>query len=879
MTKQSFIDLLDEKILPFVMKPGRYIGNEFNVVRKNAGDVTVRAALAFPEVYEIGMSYVGYDILYHILNNQDQIWAERVFAPWPDMEAKMRETSLPLYSLESLTPLHRFDMIGFTLQYELTYTNVLNMLDLSGIPVWAKDRQNHHPLVIGGGPCASNPEPMAPFFDAFLIGDGEEAVLDICEVLQQAREHGQNRREILRRLSGIRGVYIPSFYEPTFASGGNQIGMDRKEKTAPSVIKTRLISKLEPGYYPHSPIVPLIKTTHDRLPVEVMRGCTGGCRYCSAGMIYRPVRERKVDDIIYQTTEAMVSSGYDELSFLSLSISDYSRLPQLIRESKRVYSRQNINVSFPSMRVDSFTPLIAEFAASVRKSGFTFAPEAGSERLRRVINKNISQDDLLRSVTTALDNGWRLLKFYFMIGLPTETKEDIEAIADLMELVVQASQRYGIVRFNVSISPFSPKPHTPFQWESQNSTAELNDKIKVLQHRFNRMRRIQFNWRDPHISLLECVLGRADRRMAQVIFDAWQDGAVFDGWSEYFNVNRWKRVTQDNGLTLEQFTGSLKQKSFLPWDHIDKGVTKKFLFQERENAYKEISLLNCQDNGCYACGIQRKGDFADHAECYKNTKPVEHSAASEDAVVTNENKNNPEQQNIGQVLKNDKLHCYRLQYQKTMLTKYLSHLDLMRIFERSFRRAGIRIAYTNGFNPHPKISSGPPLALGYTSEAEYMDVDTIDPLTDKTVERINHRLPDGLKIISYRNIMGKIPSLSSVINGAEYEINISNCLPHDDSFTQALNRLLAAEKIEIDRRVKGKNRCVDIRPYIISIQKSRELLNIKTRSIHNRTVRINEILQQLFSTQTLNRVSVPVHRKRQYVLSDVQELSPIDAIG
>ena len=513
--------ILDKKVLPFVSKPGRYIGNELNIIRKEIQATDISVALAFPDIYEIGMSFIGFEILYHVLNKHDGVRAERVYLPWTDMQGMMQKEKLPLYSLETFTPLKEFDILGFTLQYELTYTNVLQMLHLSDIPVFAADRSDNDPIILGGGPCTGNPEPMSDFFDVYLIGDGEQAFVDICQLIGEMKKSKSARFEIMNALTGISGVYVPGLYNAGYDETGRFVSILSRTANAALPVVTRIESELKEENYPTRPIVPILEVTHDRLALEVMRGCTEGCRYCSAGMIYRPVREREPQAIVRQSIGGIDNSGFDEVSFLSLSISDYSKLNELMVSEKESLEGKYVNVSLPSMRLDSFSEEIARFVSSVRKSGFTFAPEAGSERLRKTINKNISDSEIFEAVETALRNGWKLLKFYFMIGLPTEKEEDIHAIADLIEKVSEVSKTYGRIRFNISISPFSPKPHTPFQWEEQNTRETLYNKVKILRTRLHHLKHVNLNWRDPEISALECVLGRADRRMGKAIFIAW----------------------------------------------------------------------------------------------------------------------------------------------------------------------------------------------------------------------------------------------------------------------------------------------------------------------------------------------------------------------
>lgn len=864
-------EVLNSSILPFVLKPGRYLGNELNSIHKNLDQVSLRIALAFPEVYEIAMSYIGFDILYHILNKEQDLWAERVYAPWTDMEVLMRENKLPLHSLESFTPLSEFDIIGFTLQYELTYTNVLNMLDLSSIPLLARDRTASDPFILAGGPCTSNPEPMADYVDAFLIGDGEEAFLEMSHCIQAGRSAGKARLDILKDLAQIRSVYVPGFYEPVYDEQGNFYTILRKEQTIPPRVLTRILPELKNEFYPQLPLMPLVEVTHDRLAVEVMRGCTEGCRYCNAGMIYRPTRERDPKDVITHMDKALKASGYEEVSFLSLSISDYSELGTLMAESHKTLEGRNINVSFPSMRLDSFTPEIAEFAASVRKSGFTFAPEAGSERLRRVINKNITEADLYNSLRIALDNGWKHLKFYFMIGLPTETEEDVEAIADLVEQAITISKDYGRVKFNVSVSPFSPKSHTPFQWEKQDTKEEFQNKVAILKKRFFRFRQVKFNWRDPDVSLIECVLGRADRRMGRVIMDAWKNGALFDGWSEYFKMDIWLKAEQKSAQPFTVYSGEWDIKNPLPWDHIDKGVSKQFLLRDRLEAVAEKTKIDCKQGTCFSCGIQRKNQFREFTDCYLQLDPAKKDQ-SQSAVP---------------VIKNEKIkekvefqsQRVRVQYRKTNYARYLSHLDLVRLFERSANQVRIPLVYSQGYNPHPKLSFGPPLSLGYSSEAEYLDMELDSTFDIQSIpELLNPFLPDGLDVIDLQIIREKTVALAAAINANEYEVNLSDLKDAQQTFNAALDTLLKAEKIEVQRRVKGKYKQVDIRPFIETLTQENDILTIRTRSIEHRTVRIREILEQLVGSEQMQKRQLPVHRRKQLIQKGNKTFTPLEIL-
>jgi radical SAM family uncharacterized protein/radical SAM-linked protein len=845
-------------ILNHVSKPGRYLGNEIHAIHKNISSVELRFALAYPDIYEIGMSSQAINILYHLLNRIEYVWAERVFAPWIDMEAKMVEHKLPLFSLESFTPLHNFDVIGFTLQYELTYTNLLNMLHLSGIPIMSDKRKENDPFIIAGGPCSFNPEPMADFTDAFYIGDAEEGITELCSLLRDAKRDHVNRNEILIRMSKIQGMYVPSRSSGESGSREQKPGHTSTNKTERVTVTCRITPSLKNEFYPEKPIVPLIEVTHDRLAIEVMRGCTQGCRFCNAGMIYRPVRERSVDQIIEYAKSAMANSGYKECSFLSLSISDYSGLKELFIKGRETFSGKYINFSFPSMRLDNFNQDIVHFAREVRKSGFTFAPETGSIRLRKMINKNITEEDLFHAVDIACQNGWRLFKFYFMIGLPTETKEDVEEIVNLMKKLVRFSRKYGRIKFNLSISPFVPKSHTPFQWEKQDSKEELWGKIKLLRDHFKRMKEVHFSWRDPVISQLECVLGRGDRTLAKVIYSAWEKGAKFDGWNDKFRYNIWLNAFKKNNITMDHYIKEIPEDIPLPWDHIDKGITTHFLKKERKNAYSQVITQDCRKKICNACGIQCKKYFgesrfnenpADTDQTMIQSEPVNHT-------ITNKREALP----------------LRLQYQKRDYARYISHLDLIRLFDRVFRRCGIDLVYTSGFNKRPKMSFSPPLALGYTSEAEYMDIEVNTPPPEDIKERINSILPGGIQVKEIKIVDSHRLSLASVISSAEYSVGLNN----QDINTHDINKLIGRDSISIIRKTKDKVKSVDIRPYIESIKRINNKLYIRTKIVNGQTGRVDEILDQLVQRNKELNKNLPIHRTRQLIKIGDSELTPME---
>jgi len=855
----------ETSVFPFVAKPARYLGNELNVIHKDPAAVDVHFAIGFPEVYEIAMSSQAVNILYHLLNRESFIYAERIFAPWFDMEQRLRALALPLVSLESFTPLGQFNIVGFTLQYELTYTNVLNMLDLAGIPVYASERREDDPVILAGGPCSCNPEPLADFIDVFYIGDAEAGLSDFCQNYRDLKNQRRSRSEILRSLASMRGIYVPALYTTIRIPGTDTDKLESATADAPKRIKTNIVSALKEEYYPEKPLVPLIEITHDRLAVEAMRGCTEGCRFCNAGMIYRPTRERAADDMVAYTVRTLPNTGYDEVSFLSLSISDYTALSELMHKQRIAHQDEQINFSFPSMRLDNFNQDIAEFARSVRKSGFTFAPEAGSVRLRNVINKNISDEDLFTAVEIALKNGWKTLKFYFMIGLPTETKEDVEAIIKLLERSVELSKKFGRVQFHVSVSPFSPKSHTPFQWERQNTKEEFRQKTDLLRQGFSRMRQVKFSWRDPDVSKIECVLGRGDRKLARVIYAAWKTGAKFDGWSDHFDYQTWVKAFEYEGIAMADYTREFNIDHPLPWDHIDKGVVKSYFLRERNKAYAGKMTIDCKDGTCTSCGLQRKSGFRTVAQCTANVRINDQRGEIETSnrIVKKVLGNKIERRPVN--------HSLRLQFEKTGDARFLGHLDVLRAFERAGRRAGIRMAYSRGFNPRPKFSFGPALSLGFSSSAEYVDI-TIDSAPAGDIDRLlNRHLPQGIQILAVCEIPSTVPSLSNSINRTEYEIDLTG---HRVTREQ-IRDLLAEKELMVRRNHKGRETELDIRPYIHSITCINGNLILETDSIAGRTVRINEILGLLIKDSHKIR-SLPVHRRRQLINSGSDTRTPME---
>ena len=593
-------------LLAKVEKPARYIGQELNMVKKNPSAVDVRFCMCFPDVYEVAMAHLGSRIIYGVANAREDTYCERAFAPWLDMEREMREHDVPLYSLETASPLDAFDIIGFTLQYEMSYTNILNMLDLARIPIWASERKKEDPFVICGGPCACNPEPIAPFVDVFILGDGEETIPEMLDCMAKWKKSGEPREVYLRMLSEIEGFYVPRYYTPQYDENGCMASME-KEDHAPERIKRRIVTNLDAAYYPTDVIVPFLASVHDRMMLEIFRGCTRGCRFCQAGFLYRPIRERSVDTLMKQARELIQNTGYEEISLTSLSSGDYPHLNELIGQLLEESEKHRVSVSLPSLRVDSFDKKYAEKLQTVRKTGLTFAPEAGTQRLRDVINKGVTEEDLLQAVGDAFHSGWNAVKLYFMIGLPTETDEDLDGIVDLAKKVgdayyqVPKEKRQKGLRITIGTSTFVPKPFTPFQWEPQNSMEEIIRKQRYLREKFKGVRGVTFHYHTPKVSVLEAIFARGDRRLADVLYCAWQKGCKFDAWDESFDFDKWMEAFAECGLD-PAFYGTRRRgfDEIFPYEHIDMRVQKAYLQREYEHAIAGDVTGDCRD-GCKGC--------------------------------------------------------------------------------------------------------------------------------------------------------------------------------------------------------------------------------------------------------------------------------------
>ena len=602
---------LSDEILLTIDKPARYIGNELNMVKKNPKDVDIRFAMCFPDVYEIGMSHLGIQILYDMFNKRDDVYCERVYSPWPDLHKIMKEKNIPLFALESQEPIKDFDFLGITIQYEMCYTNILQILDLSQIAMLSSERKEDDPIVIGGGPCSYNPEPIADFFDLFYIGEGEISYTELFTLYKQCRKEKVSRKEFLRRAASIPGIYVPSMYEVAYKEDGTIASFTPKYEDVPATVKKQIQMDMSHSVYPEKPVVPFIKATQDRVVLEIQRGCIRGCRFCQAGMLYRPIRERSLEMLEEAATEMLKNTGHEEISLSSLSSSDFSRLPELVNFLIDTFGNKGVNISLPSLRIDAFSLDVMSKVQDIRKSSLTFAPEAGSQRLRDVINKGLTEEIILEGAGQAFEGGWQKVKLYFMLGQPTETIEDEKAIAWLAEKIakryyeIPKDKRNGKCQITVSTSFFVPKPFTPFQWARMCTKEEFLDKAYIVNSEIKAQlnkKSIKYNWHEADVTVLEGILARGDRRVGASLLAAYRNGCLFDSWSECFDNDRWLQAFEETGLDVPFYTTRHRDENELfPWDFIDIGVTKKFLLREWKRAHEETVTPNCRQQ-CQGCG-------------------------------------------------------------------------------------------------------------------------------------------------------------------------------------------------------------------------------------------------------------------------------------
>ncbi|MDM8524782.1 TIGR03960 family B12-binding radical SAM protein [Desulfococcaceae bacterium HSG8] len=825
-----------QDILPLVEQPSRYLGSEINSIKKNHAEVRLRIALAFPDMYEIGTSHFGIQILYHILNSHKDIVAERVFAPGTDMEAYLRDAHLPMMSHESHTPVSQFDIIGFSLLYELNFTNVLTILDLAGIPFFASQRDSRFPLIIAGGPCTCNPEPVADFFDAIVVGEGETAAMQMARAWLSWKEDTNNDRESLLHLwAGIEGVYIPSFFKPDH----NSRGLQTVSPKFPNYTKVNraIVNDLDKSPFPDAPIIPYARPVHDRLRVEIARGCTRGCRFCQAGMIYRPVRERSPEALLSLSASALAATGYEDISLLSLSTGDYGSVALLMEQLMERCAPDHVAVSLPSLRAGTLTPELMSIIRQVRKTGFTIAPEAGSQRLRDVINKNINEKDIFDTVSDAFSLGWQVIKLYFMIGLPTETQGDVEAIADLVTRLGKIKGPKGRKgKINVSVGTFIPKSHTPFQWASQVSLAESKDKINWLRDQLRRPS-IKFKWQKPEVSLLEGLWARGDRRLSRLLVTAYKKGCKFDGWSDKFQYSLWERAFSDEGTDIDFYTTRARDMAEpLPWDHIDIGVTKGFLKQEWENAVSGELTSDCRNGDCQTCGVC---DF-DQVKPIVFTGDSPKGSASCNGQLTTDN---------GQLTIFKK---FRISYSKRGQAKYFGHLELANIFSRAIRRAGIPLKYSEGFHPMPKISFEDPLPIGLESLNESLYITVPDAVKPQIIIKdMNEQLPEGLVVTDCQ-----LAPPRKKTEPSSYLVTIKEGVFDEKKSEQFMK---SPEFILTKTNRKGKVKKTDLKKAVLKIEQSSPTkLEITLSSEPGKSVRPFEAVKEIFDLpdDTLRRADI-----------------------
>ena len=799
--------LLDKvaPLLPHVLKPIQYVGAEVNAVRKNWDETRVKVALCFPDSYEVGMSHLGLHLLYQVLNAETDVLAERIYAPAVDMEALMREQQLPLFSLESHRAATDFDLLGFTLQYELSASNILNMLSLAGIPFLSKERPEDFPLLMAGGPCACNPEPLADFFDFIVLGDGERIVLRIVERYRDWKASGAGKQEFLRSLCALPGIYVPSMYEPRYHASGELVEIVPLRPEAPEYVQRVVEPDLDAIPYLSAPIVPYLKTVHDRLTLEVMRGCPRGCRFCQAGFIYRPKRERSPEFLLQLAKSLLPESGYDETSLSSLSTGDYSQIAPLMEMLMQHCEASHVALSLPSMRASTLTEKMAAVIRRVRKTGFTIAPEAGSQRLRNVINKGISEADILQTAEEAFASGWDLLKLYFMIGLPTETQADLDGILDLVVQIRRNGKRFARrkVKLHVAVSSFVPKANTPFQWEPMNPLDELQRKQEDLKRRL-RSQKADMKWNDVRSSYMEGVFARGDRRLGRVLQEAHALGAKFDGWHEHFSFSTWIKAFEKAGIDPEFYLyRERSEQEVLPWDHLRSGVSKHYLWQEREKALQEQGTAPC-DRHCRRCGLC--SDELSQIDSLPLDKHADASLTTYDVP-----REHP-----------SKVFRLRAAFTKTDLLRFLSHRELARLFQRAISRINAPLAYSQGFHPHPQISFGPALPVGGEGLRELVDfffTETVD--VEQFVTKMNDTLPLSVRVLEAFPVELRAPSLSSVLQRFFVRVSSTKDLVQQgfdlSYFRKSIDEFREREEFVVEK-FKKRTEAVDIRPYIAALE-------------------------------------------------------------
>ncbi len=818
------MSIIDHYWFSNIIRPSRYIGHEFNSTRKDPSHTEVCIALAFPDVYEIGMSHLGLKILYHILNSHDWLAAERVFSPWVDLEKELRGRKIQLTTLESDRLLSSFDIIGFSLQYELSYTNVLNMLDLAGIPFLASDRGETDPLIIAGGPACFNPEPVTDFFDVIVIGDGESAAVEICRsVREKNRGNIKDKKSLLTQLRRIKGVYLPSDFKIHYGSNGSIEKIEALVSNHP-FIKKAILPNIEESLFPTKQVIPFTELIHDRLSIEISRGCTRGCRFCQAGMIYRPVRERNPNSIMEKAETALAQNGYEDLSLLSLSSGDYSCIEPILKALMDRFSSNNVAISLPSLRIDSLSPLMIEEIKRVRKTGFTLAVEAGSERLRRFINKGITEQDILNMARTVYEAGWKLIKLYFMVGLPFEEDQDLQEIIQLTRQIANLAGKGGNKpKLNVSVSTFVPKSHTPFMWAPQIALEESRRRIQFIRDGLKGSR-IRVKWNQPELSWLEGIFSRGDRRLSQTIIEAWKQGARYDAWGEHFHLELWEKAFSLSERDPQFYLHRKRPlDEILPWDHIKSGVTDVFLKNEWERAQAQALTPDCRIK-CLECGV------CDH----KIVDPV----LFQGSTFTENIDEKPLKSLTPPPPKK-----YRLTFTKLEHSRFISHLELSRTFIRAFRRAGLDLVYSSGFHPMPKVSFICALPVGTESLEETLDIQLSESAaTSYLKETINSQLPEGLEVISVKEIPpGK---KKAKLKESHYLISLANA----ELNSEDVKTFLESDSFPVVKVTKKGEHTIDAKILVKAIRIiSSDKIKIDLKNAEGPQLKPEEIIRAIFS--------------------------------